>query len=379
MYKNKPVFPSSLLFAAVLMLFLPACSFSPVESDSLQTDELIVDRDGNHMDQTPEDHSEITGYGGTLQFPDGTDLSFPADEPAELPPMYTDFAARFSEDDILVNTDPQGKILLSEDFAGSRYVCFSMEALETATSMPYPDIEDHIVYVDVSEHYIENLQPDTIYIPISNLGNSVTCQNSSGNSDPFEIHQAGQIRFYFANHSDEDIVITIHKQRLFGIWSGKVTVNGESEFEIPAHDSVEFDANGSNMAKGTYRCEASNKNGSDFDYLCAPMTCDTGISNEQLLPAPRMSDDGTFTGSKFTHTEVLNDRNDSTFNFYVKNNGKTDVEISINGKHKTTIAAGKEGHISETLGFLNKSYECVAKAAVDGAEIDIYWAVAVRD
>ena len=79
MYKNKPVFPSSLLFAAVLMLFLPACSFSPVESDPLQTDELIVDRDGNHMDQTPEDHSEITGYGGTLQFPDGTDLSFPAD------------------------------------------------------------------------------------------------------------------------------------------------------------------------------------------------------------------------------------------------------------------------------------------------------------
>ena len=187
--------------------------------------------------------------------------------------MYTDFAARFSEDDILVNTDPQGKILLSEDFAGSRYVCFSMEALETATSMPYPDLEDHIVYVDVSEHYIENLQPDTIYIPVSDLG----------------------------------------------------------------------------------------------------------ISNEQLLPAPRMSDDGTFTGSKFTRTEVLNDSNGSTFNFYVKNNGKTDVEISINGKHKTTIAAGKEGHISETLGFLNKSYECVAKAAVDGEEIDIYLAVAVRD
>ena len=136
MMKNKPVSLSPLLFATVLMLFLPACSSSPAESDPPQTDELIVDRDGNHMDQTPEDHSEITGYGGTLQFPDGTDLS----KPAELPPMYTDFAARFSEDDILVNTDPQGKILLSEDFAGSRYVCFSMEALETATSMPYPDI-----------------------------------------------------------------------------------------------------------------------------------------------------------------------------------------------------------------------------------------------
>ena len=29
--------------------------------------------------------------------------------------------------------------------------------------------------------------------------------------------------------------------------------------------------------------------------------------------------------------------------------------------------------------MLFRSYECVAKAAVDGEEIDIYWAVAVRD
>lgn len=273
MYKNKPVFPSPLLFAAILMLFLSACSFSPAKSEPPQTDEFIADWDGNHVDQSPEDHSEITGYGGTLQCPDGTDLHFPSDESAELPPMYTDFAARFSEDDILVNTDPQGKILLSEDFAGSRYVCFSMEALETAASMPYPDIEDHIVYVDVSERYIENLQPDTIYIPVSDLG----------------------------------------------------------------------------------------------------------ISDGQLLPAPRMSDDGTFTGSKFTHTEVLNDRNGSTFNFYVKNNGKTEVEISMNGTRKTTLTAGKDGLISEPLEFFDQTYECVAKAAVDGADIDIDWAVAVRD
>lgn len=31
MYKNKPVFPSPLLFAAILMLFLPACSSTPTE------------------------------------------------------------------------------------------------------------------------------------------------------------------------------------------------------------------------------------------------------------------------------------------------------------------------------------------------------------
>lgn len=108
-------------------------------------------------------------------------------------------------------------------------------------------------------------------------------------------------------------------------------------------------------------------------------TPDSGISDGQLLPAPRMSDDGTFTGSKFTHTEVLNDRNGSTFNFYVKNNGKTDVEISMNGTCKTTLTAGKDGLISEPLEFFDQTYECVAKAAVDGADIDIDWAVAVRD
>ena len=165
--KNKSMFTGPLLFTTILMLFLPACSFAPAESDSPQTDELIVEQDGNSTDQTPKDYSEITGYGGTLYCPDGTILYFPSGEPDVPPPMYKDFVARFSDDDILVNTDPQGKILLSEDFVGSRYVCFSMEALETATSIPYPDIEDHVVYVAVSEHYIENLQPDTIYIPVS--------------------------------------------------------------------------------------------------------------------------------------------------------------------------------------------------------------------
>ena len=51
----------------------------------------------------------------------------------------------------------------------------------------------------------------------------------------------------------------------------------------------------------------------------------------------------------------------------------------MNGMHKTTLTAGKDGFISETLGFFNQTYECVAKAAVDGTEIDIDWAVAVSD
>lgn len=109
------------------------------------------------------------------------------------------------------------------------------------------------------------------------------------------------------------------------------------------------------------------------------MTNHIGVDDEQMLSARSMSDDGTFTGYKFTHEAVLNDRNGATFNFYVKNNGITDVEISMNGAQKTTLVAGQDSFISETLGSLNKTYQCVARAVVDGEDVDIDWAVAVQD
>ena len=105
-------------------------------------------------------------------------------------------------------------------------------------------------------------------VPFS-LGNSVSCKNNSGDSDPFTIHKNGRVRFYFTNNSDIDIIITIHKQGLLGSWGGNVTVNGQSEFKIPANKSIEFDTDGSKMSKGTYRCEAFNEDGSDFNYVCA--------------------------------------------------------------------------------------------------------------
>lgn len=113
-------------------------------------------------------NTDHQGYGGTLHRPDGTVITFPVDKGTESA-AYADFAARFSEKDILFNTDSNGKILLSEDFVGSRYVCFSMKTLDDAEGVPYPDIEDHIVSVDLAERWIENPQPGTIYV----LGPSV--------------------------------------------------------------------------------------------------------------------------------------------------------------------------------------------------------------
>ena len=115
-------------------------------------------------------NTDHQGYGGTLHRPDGTVITFPVDKDTKSA-AYAEFAARFSEKDILFDTDPNGKILLSEDFVGSRYVCFSMKALDDAEGVPYPDIEDHVVSVDVAERWIENPQPGTIYVLGPSIGN----------------------------------------------------------------------------------------------------------------------------------------------------------------------------------------------------------------
>lgn len=119
-----------------------------------------------NVDRSPVDHSAHQGFGGTLCCPDGTEIDFPTYEEQDFPSMYTDFASRFSEQDIMFNTDFGGKILLSEDFIGYRYVCFSMEVLKEVADMPYLDIEEHIVYVDVdvAGKFIEAPQHGTIYV-----------------------------------------------------------------------------------------------------------------------------------------------------------------------------------------------------------------------
>ena len=115
-------------------------------------------------------NTDHQGYGGTLYGPDGTVITFPVDKGTEAA-AYADFAARFSKEDILFDTDPNGKILLSEDFVGSRYVCFSMKSLDDAEGVPYPDIEDHVVSVDVADRWIEDPQPGTIYVLVPSSGN----------------------------------------------------------------------------------------------------------------------------------------------------------------------------------------------------------------
>ena len=113
-----------------------------------------------------------------------------------------------------------------------------------------------------------NVSSQSVAVPFS-LGNSVSCQNDRGDSDPFDIHMRGRVRFYFTNNGYEDIVITIHKKGLLNTWGSAVTVNGKSSFTVPAKKSVEFDTDGSTISKGTYRCEASNSNGTKFNYVCA--------------------------------------------------------------------------------------------------------------
>ena len=104
--------------------------------------------------------------------------------------------------------------------------------------------------------------------PAAPLEYTVSCQNNRGDSDPFDIHANGTVSLSFTNDGQEDISVTVQKQGLFHTWGGTVTANGQDSFSVPAGQSAQFDTDGSAWSKGTYRFQASNDTGTDFDYAC---------------------------------------------------------------------------------------------------------------
>ena len=94
---------------------------------------------------------------------------------------------------------------------------------------------------------------------------TVSCQNNRGDSNPFDIHSNGTVSFSFTNNGLEDVFITVHKQGLLNRWGRAVSVNGCDSFSVPVGQSVQIDTDGSAWSKGTYRFQASNDTGTDFD------------------------------------------------------------------------------------------------------------------
>ena len=110
--------------------------------------------------------------------------------------------------------------------------------------------------------------------PAAPLEYTVSCQNNRGDSAPFDIHSNGTVSLSFTNNGLEDVFITVHKQGLLNRWGGAVSVNGCDSFSVPVGQSVQIDTDGSAWSKGTYRFQASNDTGTDFDYACTMQELD---------------------------------------------------------------------------------------------------------
>ena len=105
---------------------------------------------------------------------------------------------------------------------------------------------------------------------------------------------------------------------------------------------------------------------------------DTISSDDVIVEPYGLEENGYAMGSSFEKSYRLNNANGNVFNFYVRNDGKCDVRIRINNEEAKVIEPGSGTHVSVPLTWYSKNYQCTVYPVQDGADFDIFWAVAVR-
>lgn len=88
---------------------------------------------------------------------------------------------------------------------------------------------------------------------------------------------------------------------------------------------------------------------------------------------------GSHSGTEFQATYRLKKRNGAKVNFWIKNTGDVSVKITINGDQKRTLAPGKSGHISASVGSLSSKYKFKAVPTPNGGKISIDYRIAQKD
>lgn len=103
------------------------------------------------------------------------------------------------------------------------------------------------------------------------------------------------------------------------------------------------------------------------------------INEDVITPCDMDVSSGTYSGTGFSTSYSLKEANGENINFWIKNNGKTDVVITINGDEARTIRPGKDGHISVKAGYFSKKYTFEAVPSPSGGKINIEYRIAQRD
>lgn len=88
---------------------------------------------------------------------------------------------------------------------------------------------------------------------------------------------------------------------------------------------------------------------------------------------------GSSSGTEFQATYPLKKSNGAKVNFWIKNNGKVSVRITINGDQIRTLAPGQSGHISAPVSSLSSKYKFKAVPTPNGGRIKIDYRIAQRD
>lgn len=107
----------------------------------------------------------------------------------------------------------------------------------------------------------------------------------------------------------------------------------------------------------------------------------TQVSQNNPIPAPNDMEiaSGSHSGTQFVDTYSLTKSNGAKVNFWISNKGSVSVRITINGKEGKTIAPGKSGFISASIGTFSKDYKFEAVPTPVGGSIDIDYRIAQRN
>lgn len=88
---------------------------------------------------------------------------------------------------------------------------------------------------------------------------------------------------------------------------------------------------------------------------------------------------GNFSGTQFQDSYSLRSKNGKYVNFWIKNNGNSNVCITINGKEERTILPGDNGHIYVEVSYFSSTYNFKAVSGTNGGRINIEYSIAQRD
>jgi len=106
---------------------------------------------------------------------------------------------------------------------------------------------------------------------------------------------------------------------------------------------------------------------------------DDDIDINDILPVDLDVSHGTASGTQFSDTFSLTSRNGKNVNFWVRNNGKVAVKVTINGSVPITLEPGDQGHTSTRVGYFSSNYKFKVVPVPNGGDINIEYRIAQRD